>query len=74
VDNYLGFGFFSKGTNIVTDNHFVIKDLAARSLATGKGLLKERLYILPPRPDYLLDEALHQTVVKYTDDMQKLYL
>lgn len=60
--------------NVTTNNHFVIKDLAARSLAAGKGLLENRLYILPPCPDYSLDEALHQTVVKYMHDMQNLSL
>lgn len=72
VDEYLG--FFLREWNIITNNHFVIKDLAAKSVATGKGLLEKRLYILPPCPDCLLDEALHQTVEKYMHNMQKLYL
>lgn len=46
-------GFYLREQNIILDNHFVVKDLAARSLVTGKGLLGKWFYILPQSDDLM---------------------
>lgn len=72
MDKYVG--YVLRERNIITSNYIVIKDVAAGSLVSGRGLMEKRLYILPLCPDYLPGEALHQTVVKIMHYMWEFYL
>lgn len=72
VNKYVG--YFLRERNIITNNYFAIKDVAAGSLISGKRLMEKRLYVLPLCPDYLPGEALHQTVVKIMHYMWEFYL